>query len=271
MLGLAASHLNIVSTSELKSEALKHRIYAVQGLSKALTEVPKNRCDSDAILATCYALAQQASYIGESIEEFLTMLHGCYIVVQQGWPQRLGSVFVTPELAFHPDTGANFLRGRPALLNLFQVDGGKTSLQKFRPLCRSGIEKIIVKQLLRLLNDIELRPQDGNGSHHGNYSYADWRVGFVQFSEICCAVSCLPQSQFQQVTDSSNPLMQILLAHLAAILALIDPAMSMRHIGRDYGLQQGMIVFRLKNIWNNVPASMRDYLDWPMLITNTKL
>jgi hypothetical protein len=93
MLGLAASHLMMTSTSQLTFPALSHRVQAMKGLNVALSKPPECAEESDAILATCWALAFQTSYIGDSVEEFLAMLRGCTIIVGQDWREKLGTSF----------------------------------------------------------------------------------------------------------------------------------------------------------------------------------
>jgi hypothetical protein len=93
MLGLAASHLMMTSTSELSSQALSHRIKAIRGLNKALSKPPKTSEESDAILAASWILAFQTSYIGDSVEQFLSLLRGCSLVVGQDWRERFGTAF----------------------------------------------------------------------------------------------------------------------------------------------------------------------------------
>ena len=93
MRGLAASHLMMTSTSKLTFPALSHRIQAMKGLNAALSKPPKSSEESDAILATCWALAFQTSYIGDSVEEFLAMLRGCTLIIGQDWRARLGTAF----------------------------------------------------------------------------------------------------------------------------------------------------------------------------------
>jgi hypothetical protein len=93
MLGLAASHLMMTSNSELSAPALSHRVKAMKGLNTALSTTPKCAEESDAILATTWALAFQTSYIGDSVEEFLAMLRGCTLIVGQDWREKLGTAF----------------------------------------------------------------------------------------------------------------------------------------------------------------------------------
>lgn len=91
MLALSASHLMLTSTSPLASEALTYRIQAIKGLNTALSTPPTCKEDGDAILATCWALSFQATYLGESVEEFLTMMRGCSLVVSQNWREKFGT------------------------------------------------------------------------------------------------------------------------------------------------------------------------------------
>jgi hypothetical protein len=72
---------------------MSQRVLDVQRLNKAFSSVPRRSEDADALLATCYALAMQALYIGESVSELLILLRGCHVILARQWPQRLGTAF----------------------------------------------------------------------------------------------------------------------------------------------------------------------------------
>jgi hypothetical protein len=72
---------------------------------------------------------------------------------------------------------------------------------------------------------------------------------------------------FQAFVDPSNTVAQILLAHFVALQVLFAPIKSQEWSGRNMGRPNRGTVFRLDGIWNNVPKSMRRYLQWPMLAT----
>jgi hypothetical protein len=83
LLGLAASHLTITSDSDYSSSALSHRFLAIKGLNEALSITPRTGHDGDALLASCYALTFQSSYMTDGLQEFLTFLRGCNLVSAQ--------------------------------------------------------------------------------------------------------------------------------------------------------------------------------------------
>jgi hypothetical protein len=88
---------------------------------------------------------------------------------------------------------------------------------------------------------------------------------------MCASLSALPQSEFEAVIDTSNPVMQILLAHWAAVLVLIYPIKACEWKGRDMGIPNRGTVFQLDSIYNNVPPRLRQYLKWPLRATGSKL
>jgi hypothetical protein len=148
---MAASHLNTTSTSDLHADALFHRVHAMRGLNKALSSPPKTAADSDAILATFYALACQSSYISESIEEYLTMFHGCHLVETQGWAANLGTVFIlnTPE-------SQQEIVGSRLESDIFwdptKMEPAKASLEKLGSLCKTRLEKSILRIFHNLID-----------------------------------------------------------------------------------------------------------------------
>ena len=82
ILGLGASHLTAVSEGDYHSAAIRHRILAIKGFNEALSSQPSKDLDDDALLAACYALSFQSTYMkdGAMPAEFVTMIQGCGIV-----------------------------------------------------------------------------------------------------------------------------------------------------------------------------------------------
>jgi hypothetical protein len=79
----------------------------------------------------------------------------------------------------------------------------------------------------------------------------------------------MPQEKFQAFIDPSNAIAQILLAHFIAMLVLYAPIKSQEWAGRNMGVPNRRTVFRLDQIWNNMPKNMRHYLEWPMIATGS--
>jgi hypothetical protein len=109
LLSLGASHLGRLTGVDYRRESLTHRGKAIAGLNRALSSgaggadgdvdlggrggevmgvsggagdvmvrrVTRNWGESDAMLAACYALTFQASYMGDGLADFITMVRGC--------------------------------------------------------------------------------------------------------------------------------------------------------------------------------------------------
>src|SRR5277367_1696803 len=91
ILGLGASHLTRVEAgSDYNTQAIIHRGRAIEGLNRALANPNRSVRESDVMLAACYALTFQASYMGDGLIDFITMVRGCALVsrriVEEGVP-----------------------------------------------------------------------------------------------------------------------------------------------------------------------------------------
>lgn len=83
LLGMAASHLTATTEADYSSLALSHRLLAIKGFNEALSKTPRTGSDGDALIAACYALTFQSSYMKDGMSEFLTMVRGCGLVSWQ--------------------------------------------------------------------------------------------------------------------------------------------------------------------------------------------
>ena len=160
MLGLAASHLTFTSDLNLASDALSHRVIAMRGLNDALSKPPKTSTDADAMLAACYALAFQSSYMGESVSEFLTMLRGCALIIAQNWSKKLGSVFKDVDMEGQTRVILSRLDNLPAIDSKL-VSVAKASLEQLRPLCQNKAEEVALQSLLNAVYSLDLSARDG--------------------------------------------------------------------------------------------------------------
>jgi hypothetical protein len=150
----------MVSTSNLDSQALSHRVLALRGLNEALSSSPKTSADGDAILAACYALAMQSSYIGDSVEEFLTMFRGCHIVIAQQWPERLGSVFRRLDVDCQLHMASSKLIALP-IIDSRLVAPARESLEALRLFCQGMLEKGVLEQLIDIVRALETSSREG--------------------------------------------------------------------------------------------------------------
>jgi len=83
VLGLAASHLQLITGQDLTSVAMYHRVLAIQGSNMAISKKDRTGADGDALLGSCYALTFQSSYMSDGMADFFYMVHGCSMLTYQ--------------------------------------------------------------------------------------------------------------------------------------------------------------------------------------------
>lgn len=77
MLALGAAHLTLCTASNYSSQALSHRINAIQGINKLLSRPSFTINDGDAAMGTLLALVFQSTLMPEGMLDFAAMVRGC--------------------------------------------------------------------------------------------------------------------------------------------------------------------------------------------------
>lgn len=93
ILGLAASHLELLTGAGLSSVAIHHRLLAIKGSNEALQMSSRTGSDGDALLAACYLLTFQSLHIKDGIHEFFTFVRGCSLLSNQLREEKLPMAF----------------------------------------------------------------------------------------------------------------------------------------------------------------------------------
>jgi hypothetical protein len=133
ILGMSASHLELLTGESLGAVAIHHRLLAVQGSNAALSRRVRTGSDGDALLGACYLLAFQASYMKDGLSEFFTMVRGCSLLSNQLRAEKLPMAFFLTEkdhFQFMEDRLLNLPAISPEL-----VEGAQASLVAVQPLC----------------------------------------------------------------------------------------------------------------------------------------
>jgi len=126
ILGMAASHFELLTGENLQSVAIRHRILAIKGSNEALSHPRRTGSDADTLLASCYLIAFQSSYMKDGLQEFFRTVRGCSVVSSQLKAENLAMAFyLTPKDHF------DIMEGRLMDLPVIQhelIEGAKSSL-----------------------------------------------------------------------------------------------------------------------------------------------
>lgn len=131
ILGLAASHLGMLTGAPLDSTAMYHRTLAIRGTNEAMSLENRTGSDGDALLASCYLLTFQSTYMEEGIPEFFFFVRGCNLVSHQLRSEKLPMAFLLNE-SDHFKYMEERLHVLP-VINATLLDGAEKSLAALPP------------------------------------------------------------------------------------------------------------------------------------------
>jgi hypothetical protein len=163
MLGLGASHLNIYG-GNFSSQALAHRIKAIQCLNKALCKPPRSTAEGDARFAAMFALAFQASCMPEGMPEFMAMVKGCHVIATTSMLTFHDSLFSTFTQQGYSDSVRRIIGTAPIDLDPEQealLEGFLESLHALAPLCTSPLEVRFLASTERVVNVARVSAAEG--------------------------------------------------------------------------------------------------------------
>ncbi len=255
ILALGASHLTrITSGEDYTTQAIVHRGQAIEGLNKALNKTNRTYGESDAMLAACYALTFQASYMGDGMVDFFTMVRGCALltakVMDEGSPT-----------AFDIESDFQLRIMNPRLDHLPTIDNeivvaGHEALTQMEHLLVTPMDYTFHTALSNVLLGLQQSS----------------RNGYVNFFFIYSIFYNMTNEEFILFIDPSNTVTQLQLAYFIAIQLIVSPLAqhewpeNMNNARAE--VTTGLIEW-VEKIFETVPAELLIYLMWPMDIVNT--
>jgi len=254
ILSLGASHLSRLTGVDYRKESLIHRGHAIAGLNQALSKTGHAYGESDAMLASCYALTFQASYMSDGLTDFITMVRGCALTTAKIRDDNAPTAFNV-----QPDFHFKFMA--PRLHNLPPVDSGVLedgfhALDSIRPVISGETELDFYSVLLDVILSLQSSPSSG----------------YVRFTNVYGVWYELGPDAFKTFLDPNNLAALLLLAYFIAIQLLMIPLAAHEWPNRaDVGRVRVLygIIEWAKGIFERLEASsLRHLLDWPKTIVS---
>jgi hypothetical protein len=165
MLGLAASEITTTPAlaSNLTYSAISHRVQAIRGLNRAVSEGIDTAEKGNAMLATCYALSFQAVLIEDGLSEFMSFIRGLILVAMNMGCKRLKFLFHTFMGEEQLAKMGPHLGGSPNI-NPALIDAACNSLEAFAPLCQQDYEKGFHASLTKTARALYTSSREGTRS-----------------------------------------------------------------------------------------------------------
>ncbi|CZR62609.1 uncharacterized protein PAC_12506 [Phialocephala subalpina] len=253
ILGAAASHLELITGDDLSSVALHHRVRAIQGSSEALTQKNRAGSDGDALLAACYLLTFQSSYMKDGIPEFFQFVRGCSLVSNQLRDEKLPmAFFLTAQDHFE------FMEKRLAnlpVINSELLDGAERSLSALPPIFELPVHFTFHERIIETIAALRTSSLQG----------------YFKFIKIYQSINLLDNQAFTDFSDPTNTISRILIAHFFAIQLMMLPILDREWAGRTKTTPCRMNLDWVARINESLPAHMKHYVDWPTAVADAVL
>lgn len=137
LLGLAASDL-MQQDPTLLPFAVAHRVKAIKAIKRRLTEMSRTgevrHDESNAMVATCFALTFQSVMLEDGMAEFMAFVRGILIVGMQMWMKGMTPIFTNMVNDDAEAVLAPFMRDLP-LIRPEWSEMALVAIQNLGPLC----------------------------------------------------------------------------------------------------------------------------------------
>ncbi|KAN0104172.1 hypothetical protein V8E51_009917 [Hyaloscypha variabilis] len=250
ILGMAASHLELLTGESFGPIAIHHRLLAVQGSNAALSMKTRTGSDGDALLGSCYLLTFQASYMRDGLFEFFTMVRGCSLLSNQLREEKLPMAFFLTEKDHF-----KFMEERLLDLPVISaelVEGAQASLAAVQPLCTMPSHTTFFQLLDDCVEAIRM------SSLHAYFKFVSIFQGIIQ----------MEPDTFQAFMDSSNIVARILISNFFALQFIVAPIINREWAGRKRSTPARNHLDQIYQLAKGIPDEYRGYLDWPLAIAD---
>ncbi|KAL8392332.1 hypothetical protein RB595_002502 [Gaeumannomyces hyphopodioides] len=199
MLGLAASHLSLITPTGFENQAISHRVTAIRLLNQALSTPCASTVEGDARFAAIMALTFQAAYMPEGgMMEFVSLIRGCNVVARSTMALK-GSVFHGWTEDGHIDTVRSMNAPEPEGVpsDHQTIEAFLASLRQLAPDCRSSFELLwlaTIEKSLELAKTSSLQ-------------------GFTQTARAYQYFGAASSEDFEDFTNPENHIAQLLMLH----------------------------------------------------------
>lgn len=163
ILGFAASELQSTDSS-LLTAAVNHRVKAIKAIKKRLADAARSISsaeETNAMIATCFALTFQSVSLDDGLAEFMTFIRGILIVGMQMMFRGIKPIFTT---LMDEEQKEKLLEPLMETLPLIQrgwADSALEAIGSLRPLCIEQVQIEYYDKLMDIVQKLYISSWDG--------------------------------------------------------------------------------------------------------------
>ncbi|KAM0426802.1 hypothetical protein ACHAPT_008118 [Fusarium lateritium] len=255
MLGLGASHLGLLTPTDYKKTALKHRVTAIRELNSHLSKPNISKQGAEAAFAAMLVLTFQSSYMADGMVDFLTMVRGCWLV-------GYGSVGDLEQTIFKNFARASYYEKIIALahqdetfhyLDILIANQFCANVRRIAPFCKSVAE-------LRYLAHME---------KIASLAATDPAESYRELSFFYDGLGDLTSNEFSHFVDPQNHVSQLVIMHIL-VLDFVMSKKSVDEFGKTgigrkgYDCRRAMSKVWIEEIQGRLPVKYQEYAEWPV-------
>ena len=270
MLALGASHLDrIAPVAEHTTKAIVHRGHAMAGLSRALAKSEREYGEGDAMVATCYALTFQSTYMSDGLFDFITMVRGCALITGKIREEQAQTAFnLQPE--WHFKLMEPRMKDLP-IVHQPLLDSGIAALEETRQFLVTRTDHHFHGALMKVLHGLSRTSREGYTSFI--LVYALWyELCNDSFRGECFYYALSIADMYSEFMDPNNMVAQLLLSYFIAIQFLMVPLSQHEWPSRFDGRRTevlGGVIEQGERIFATLPPDMQPFTWWQIEIMDT--
>ena len=278
ILGLAASHLELLTGSDLSAQAIHHRVLAIKGSNNALQLKSRTGSDGDALLAACYLLTFQSSYMKDGIHEFFQFVRGCALLSNQLREEKV-------PMAFFLTSNDHFSFMEKRLIDLPAINEELLECAERSLGALPGCFEVPVHEIFYTAMVVCLEAVKVSSLHGQSFScllpliYPLYRLvrnnricilmsfsGYFKFIFIYQSLNRMSNDLFRDFIDPENAISRILIAHFLAIQLIMLPILDREWAGRTKNTPARMNLAWMTSIYESSPRHLRHLVEWPQAV-----
>lgn len=248
ILGLAASHLELLTGSDLSAQAIHHRVLAIKGSNNALQLKSRTGSDGDALLAACYLLTFQSSYMKDGIHEFFQFVRGCALLSNQLREEKV-------PMAFFLTSNDHFSFMEKRLIDLPAINEELLECAERSLGALPGCFEVPVHEIFYTAMVVCLEAVKVSSLH-----------GYFKFIFIYQSLNRMSNDLFRDFIDPENAISRILIAHFLAIQLIMLPILDREWAGRTKNTPARMNLAWMTSIYESSPRHLRHLVEWPQAV-----
>ncbi|CEJ91192.1 hypothetical protein VHEMI06922 [[Torrubiella] hemipterigena] len=256
MLGLGASHLNLLLQGSYAEAAVKHRVIAMKGLNTFLSNAHLSLHNADAAFAATLILAFQSYQMEDGLVDFLTMIRGCHLVGVHALADFDNSLFRTFEREMYLKSVGNLIQPETISDNFGPTlaQGFCDNTKKLAPLCKS-VQDLEYLGLLQRVATATIN--DPLQAHHDHTMLYDKLGSFTP-------------EEFAHFVDPRNYTAQLLILHMLLLDYIMDASLdgmtkaSTNRPQNKIDFHKFILLSWSEKIVEGLPAAYVACAEWPI-------